>query len=359
MMTFWLDIMTPKQVWLFESIKRNLEAKGHKVVVTTRVHDVVIELLNLKKMTYYVAGKHGGETLEGKLKASAERMLELVDYVSPFFKEVDFSINLSSPEAGRVAFGLGIKNICLNDAPHSTSVAKLTFPLSKHVVSPAYIAKRKLIALGASREAIVQYDGVDEVAWILNAKLDPSVLNTLHLDKSKPIVVIRPEESKAAYLQGFKDINVSSLMATALIKRILLDFPTTQIVVIPRYEEQRIAIKNEFNGKVTVPDHAVDGPSLLAFSTLSISGGGTMDRESALLGVPSICHFQITLDVERYLFKKGFPIYHSKNMDEVTSHALAVLRDPDKYRVDTRKLTRNMESPLDAINWILREYESK
>jgi predicted glycosyltransferase len=353
MMRFWLDIMTPKQVWLFESIKRSLEARGHKTIVTTRTHDVVVDLLKLKKIPHYVAGKYGGETLEGKLRTSTERVLKLIDFVSPLSKEIDFSIHFSSPEAARVAFGLGIKAICLNDTPHSTAVCKLTFPFSNHVVSPACIDPSKLVALGASKDSIVQYDGVDEIAWIPNLKPDSTVLRTLGLSESSLLVVIRPEEAKAAYLHDFKDISSLNFQAAPLVKKILEEFKDAQVVVIPRYEDQRAAILKEFHGKVIVPRQVIDGPSLLAFSTLTVSGGGTMCWESALLGVPSISHFPLEMDVERYLTTKGFPIYYSKNLSEVTSHALTVLRDPDKYRVDTKELTRDMESPNDAIDRIL------
>jgi predicted glycosyltransferase len=353
MMTFWLDIMTPKQVWLFESIAKSLESKGHKTLVTTRVHDVVVDLLKSKGIAYHLAGKYGGETLEGKLRASTERITKLTDYISPISRQIDFSVHFSSPEAARVAFGLGIRSICLNDTPHSTAVCKLTFPFSDQVVTPACIDPEKLIALGASKESINQYDGVDEVAWIPGLKPDPSVLDGLNLSRSRPIVVIRPEEAKAAYLRDFKDINAMKFQAAPLVLGILDRFPDAQIVVLPRYEDQRAAILKQFRGKVTVPRQVINGPSLLALSTLSISGGGTMSWESALMGVPSISHFPIEMDVERYLTAKGFPIYYSPKIDKVTDHALAVLADPDKYRVDTKDLTRDMESPIDAINRII------
>jgi predicted glycosyltransferase len=37
---------------------------------------------------------------------------------------------------------------------------------------------------------------------------------------------------------------------------------------------------------VIVPDEAVDAQSLIAFSDLVVSAGGTMNREAAALGVP-------------------------------------------------------------------------
>ena len=40
-----------------------------------------------------------------------------------------------------------------------------------------------------------------------------------------------------------------------------------------------------------VPRDPLDGPSLLAAADLSISGGGTMNREAALLGTPAYSIF--------------------------------------------------------------------
>src|SRR3989454_12149206 len=39
-------------------------------------------------------------------------------------------------------------------------------------------------------------------------------------------------------------------------------------------------------GKVVVPDHAVDAMNLIWHSDLVVSGGGTMNREAAALGIP-------------------------------------------------------------------------
>ena len=39
-------------------------------------------------------------------------------------------------------------------------------------------------------------------------------------------------------------------------------------------------------GKVLIPDHVIDGLNLIWHSDVVISGGGTMNREAAALGVP-------------------------------------------------------------------------
>jgi predicted glycosyltransferase len=59
-----------------------------------------------------------------------------------------------------------------------------------------------------------------------------------------------------------------------------------QAVVLPRTPEQRRAIHDLRLPSLIVPDHAIDGPSLVARSDLVVSAGGTMNREAAALGVP-------------------------------------------------------------------------
>jgi uncharacterized protein len=57
-------------------------------------------------------------------------------------------------------------------------------------------------------------------------------------------------------------------------------------LVIPRTDEQRDYVKSLELPSVIVPDEAVDAQSLIAFSDLVVSAGGTMNREAAALGVP-------------------------------------------------------------------------
>jgi len=59
-------------------------------------------------------------------------------------------------------------------------------------------------------------------------------------------------------------------------------------------------------GKLIVPDHAVDGLNLIWYSDLVISGGGTMNREAAALGVPVYSIFRGKIGaVDRYLADTG------------------------------------------------------
>jgi predicted glycosyltransferase len=82
-----------------------------------------------------------------------------------------------------------------------------------------------------------------------------------------------------------------------------------------------------------VPDHAVDAQSLIAFSDLVISAGGTINREAAALGVPVYTTFAGRLGgVDAALIAEGRlrPLTDPSELELVKRHGDAgrVRRDP-------------------------------
>jgi predicted glycosyltransferase len=68
-----------------------------------------------------------------------------------------------------------------------------------------------------------------------------------------------------------------------------------------------------------VPETALDGPNLLYYADLVISGGGTMNREAAVLGTPTYSLFKGKLAaVDRYLMDKG-RMRHIGSIEEIAS----------------------------------------
>jgi hypothetical protein len=83
------------------------------------------------------------------------------------------------------------------------------------------------------------------------------------------------------------------------------------MILLPRNDRQATAIRKArpelfSSGKITVPSHVVDGLNLVWYSDLVISGGGTMNREAAALGVPVYSIFRGKIGaVDRYLAADG------------------------------------------------------
>src|SRR5207342_3806059 len=82
--------------------------------------------------------------------------------------------------------------------------------------------------------------------------------------------------------------------------------PEIHAVVLPRLREQAEELRTLSLPSVIVPEHAVDGPSLVSASDLVISAGGSMNREAVALGVPVYTTFQGRMGgVDEKLLREG------------------------------------------------------
>ena len=72
--------------------------------------------------------------------------------------------------------------------------------------------------------------------------------------------------------------------------RLAVSKEDVQTVVLPRSAEQAERYRR-VSDRVRCPQSAIDGCSLLALADLVIGAGGTMNRESALLGTPTYTVF--------------------------------------------------------------------
>ena len=343
-----IDILTPKQCMFFSKLSERLEGKGHKVLRTTRKYREVNQLLKLKGINAKVVGKHGGGNLVSKLKASAQRILELSSVIDDF--KPDVAVSFSSPEMARVAYGLGVPHVCVNDSPHAEAVARLTIPLSTKLLTPKMIPKKAWTRYGISTDRIIQYNALDPWVWLKDLKPDPRILKQLMLDNSKPIITFRTEEFFASYLL---DKSPAETTIVPLMKQVLEKRGDIQVVAVPRYEEQKKTLLEVFKDKITICESVVDGPSLLYHSSLFVGGGGTMTTESALLGVPTFsCYPSRPFVILKYLVKNrmvSLERNHVKMLKKIwlTLDNLENAQKTQDERV--QRLVRDFEDPIEVI----------
>jgi len=343
-----IDILTPKQCMLFLRLTEKLRQRGHEVFNVSRKYREVINLLELKGLEAKIIGKHGGRELASKLKASANRILELTSY----FEEVnpDVAVSFSSPEMARVSYGLEVPHICINDTPHAEAVARLTLPLSIKLLGPKIIPKKVWIKYGISAERIKQYNALDPWAWLKDFTPDKRVLSELGMSNSKPILTFRPEEEFAAYLRK-KTGKVTRIIP--VIERILAERKDIQIVAIPRYAEQIESLREYFKEKIIVCRSTIDGPSLLSYTSIFIGGGGTMTTEAALLGVPTFsCYPGEPFIVLKYLMRKK--LVKLERDPKVLAKKVLVSLDNIEYERKrqaerAKRLVETFEDPIEVI----------
>lgn len=348
-MLIWFDSVTSKEPLLFNSIGSKLEEQSHEVIFTCRDYDYVVSLFELIGRDVKVLGKHGGGTLYGKLIAGTERIKLLAEYIHSLERLPDYHIAFGSPESTRVAFGLGIPVININDSPHACAVGKLTIPLSKYLVYSKCIPKEKWKKLGALDEQLKPYNGIDEVAWITNFHPSENVLEQVGLDKNQHFIVGRPEESSAAYMLEYHQAGKTYLDQ---ILEEMFEYYDGVAVIFPRYKTQRRVLEEKFKDKIIIPPKAVDTLSLYYYADLCITGGATMARESAALGTPGISYFPKELDVLTYIHSLGIPLYNEYTIDNAKKRVQEILTKPydkRKLRKKVHEILETLESPTDAI----------
>lgn len=347
-MLIWIDILTPKQLLFLGELGVRLEERGHDVVMTTRRYREVSELIDKKGLPVVTIGRHGGPSLEGKLKASAHRIVGLANYLVK--TEPDLSVAFASPEAARTAYGLGVPHYTVNDSPHSRAVARLTVPLASKLFSPQIIPKRVWVRFGIDPDRVVQYDALDPIVWI-NTPPDPEVLRDLELDADTPIVVFRVEEAFASYLLG--RVSRRASVVIPIVRRLKQTGTPLQIVVLPRYLEQVTALSKALGDAVIVPRSVVDGPSLVTHASVFVGAGGTMTAEAALLGVPTLsCYPNDPTLVDEYLIGMKL-VTRVTRPEEAACLITQLVNERVRVREDqvarAQLVTSHMEDPVEVI----------
>lgn len=288
----WFDLVTPKSVLFFLPIIKELERKKEKVLITAREgsdYQEVVKLLNLYHINFVNRGEFGGKELFDKLKASLERQKALMEYISIF--NVKKLVSLSSVDATRVAFGLGIPIYNFYDIPLSDYTsdfkkalpqARLTIPLATKMFKPFVVPDEIFLRFSLEKEQIHEYKFIDPLIWLKDFKPDfnyvKSIFEKYNLDINKPFIVIREEEYKASY------VNRKYPFLYNAIPKIHKQLDVN-ILIIPRYEPTYLEKEFPF---ATILKEKIVVQHLLAFASLFIGGGGTMNTESCYFGTPTI-----------------------------------------------------------------------
>jgi uncharacterized protein len=320
-MKIWYDACTGKHLRYGTAIARRLRRNGHEVFFTTRDHPDTIPLSRLLGEKPKVIGKYSPQSLYSRLEESANRVIQF----SKMFESniPDLAIAHQSVELCRTAFGLGIPIILTADTPHATAVNRLTIPFATTVIASNSIPKRLFKDYGARN--IVQFAGVDEVAWIKGFSPSENRLK-------KPLIVIRQMETRAAYAMNEFDFAARAAEKLSMMGNIFF---------LRRY--------NETCKEPDMKSRFVDSVNLVAQADLVVSAGGTLAREAALQGVPSIVISEIGKTyVNKYLSKQGFPLFITR-----PRNLLKVAKRYIGKRFSVKKKLDALENPVDSIEKIV------
>jgi len=324
----WVDLEHQKGGIMLHSMFKRLEKEGANLLYTARDFGNNRQVLDELGIPYKLIGKHGGATLYGKLEAHIERLRALLPVIHEF--NPDHSVSFGSVEHIRIAFGLGIKSIFFNDEPRSAAVARLTHALAGHIITPKCIPAEEYYKLGASKAQLIRYNGIDEIAWITEYRPDSKVLDMMDVEKGQ-YVLMRTEMTHTEYLR--ESMRPEETRISEFLPPIVKAFPNHKYFLLVRLPEQETFLKKKIerigNKNIIVTKFIPRVQDFMFYSALVASGGGTIVRESSLMGIPSIEFFPgETAWQEHFLMDNGFPLSHIKDPAAVADKAMEILSNP-------------------------------
>ena len=335
-MKIWFDILTPKQYLFFEYFIQKLR-KQHKILCTSRKYLQVNGITKFGTINPILIGKHGGKENTAKLLASLDRSKTLtkkIDKTKP-----DLLISFCSPEASRVAFGLGIPHISFSDSPQANAVMRLSLPYVTRLLTPWIFPKSDFTQFGIAKKNIIKYKAIDASIIIKNYKK-----NKQERTNHKKIIVFRPEETEAAYIT--KENNTSKI-----IQKIIDGFPNEKKIVLSRYKDQTTELKKVFGTKILIFSKPVNGKEFLKNVDCFVGSGGTMTAESGLLGIPTISLNTVSNRVEDYLVKKKI-IVRITNPNKIAKEIYQSLNNVqlrNKRKIKAKKTMASFEDPYQVL----------
>ena len=304
-MKIWLDISNAPHINLFKDLIKELESEGHEIVVTCRPLSNTVSLLDLHNIKYTIIGKHYGKNFLKKIMGYPIRVRQLQKFIKPL--RVDVAISQSSFHSPVAARLLGIPSIYMNDNEHAMGNIP-SFICATKILIPEFLSVKKVKKQGANSKKITSYPGVKEgiYLWQKYSSDDTSKSSTIRQRK----IYIRPEPRTAQYYKGGENFLDEVIFG-------LKD--KYSIVMLTRDKEQFEHYSNQRFAGLSVPDKPLSFDEIAENCLLFIGAGGTMTREMAVIGIPTISVYQDEmLDVDQYLIKLGLmqhlPKPHTENV---------------------------------------------
>ena len=313
-MKVWIDLANSPHVPLFEPVVTRLRSLSHDVVLTARDHAQTLPLAQAAWGAVEVVGGPSPAGRVGKARAIAARASGLRRVARRH--RPDVALSHGSYAQILAACSAGVPAVTMMDYEFQPA-NHVSFRVARAVMVPAVFPTDSLRRFGARPGKVVRYNGFKEELYLADVRPDPGLLAGLGIDANKVTAVMRPPPEGALYHRHANarfDEVLEHLLASDV-----------QVVLLPRTPEQAERYRRI---GVVVPSAPVSGGALLATVDLTVGAGGTMTRESALLGTPTYTVFLAELaavDAELIRLGKlvdlregGFPVVVRRDSRDVT-----------------------------------------
>lgn len=281
--TIWFDLDNSPHVPLFRPILAELRERGETVFVTAREFAQTKDLLSFWGIEHTMVGAHGGKSKVRKVLNLLERSSALMRAVPK--RGISLAVSHGSRAQLVAAKRMLIPSILMLDYEYTEN--RIFNLLARHLLVPAAIPDKRLVEAGFRMKKVIRYEGFKEEIYLKDFVPDPGFRKVIGVENERILVTIRPPSMTGNY----HEVRSEGLYRQAL--RHCAAHPNVHCLIVNRTPAELAIIPDELrrDGRVTLLSKPVDGLQLLWHSDVVISGGGTMNREAALLGVPTFSIF--------------------------------------------------------------------
>jgi predicted glycosyltransferase len=300
-MKVWFDISNSPHINMFYDLIMDLESEGHEIIVTSRPLANTVALLDQKQIKHTTIGQHYGKNILKKIFGYPIRVFQLWQYLSRL--KPDLAVSQSSFHSPVVAKILGIPSIYTNDNEHALGNI-LCFMTATRILIPEKMPIPSFFRISLLHRKFIRYPGIKEgiYLWIKAAAIASDRKRRPPFSDIE--IFIRPEPLTAQYYNGkqnFLDDIISELQETC------------RVTVLARDKTQFMHYSQKRFNHIHLPATPLSFDQVAINCTLFIGAGGSMTRELALIGVPTISVYQSNLlDVDEVLISRGLMIHDPK-----------------------------------------------
>jgi len=331
-MRIWFDLSNSPHVNLFYQLIKRLEELGHEIIITSRPLANTIALLEQKKLNHSVIGIHYGKNIFKKLLGFPIRIIQLYLFLKN--KKIDLAISQSSFHSPIVAKLLRIPSIYTNDNEHALGNIP-AFYFATKILIPENLSIHRVAKYGVSPSKLIQYPGIKEGVFLWYKAADVLKLRENNLNNQQ-YIYFRPEPQTAQYYNGQQNF-IDVLLSTLQYKY--------SIIILPRDHNQIIHYSQKKFSLLNVVKTPLSFDQIASNCLLFIGAGGSMTREFAMLGIPTISIYNDKLlDVDIYLVNQKLMVHAPDISLEIIESYLLNTSKPvlNTFLIEKGKLAFNL-----------------
>ena len=334
--TLWIDVCNSPQVSVCEHII-NTYSKQCDFIVTSRNLYNTEQLLRQKKINYVSIGKHYGKKKWHKTLGFFVRVFQL--YFFLVSKNITISFSQSSFYSPLVSYFLKVKCIYTNDNEHAIG------NIIAHLFADEFLSPKGWIELKFLRGSKYSYyEGCKESFYISKfvSNLQRKQSNLLLQDKA---VYYRPGSWNAQYYLANEEGYERSIIEVCQ--------QVGHTIILCRNREQEKSYKKLGFENVSISSKPKNFSDIYSNCLLFVSSGGSMTRELALLGTPTISTYKgPSLLVEKELESHGLILkvssFDRAEWKKLINNKLNTIRNTEDY-FNAIQCKNNFSSIFDRI----------